>query len=157
MTRSGADPSEGAAATDVRIVGEGDRHLLRSVAEGVFDRPVDDTLLAEFLGDPRHHLAVAVDDDTVVGMASALHYIHPDKPAELWINEVGVADAARARGLGGRLVQALLDHGRLLGCGGAWVLTEPDNEAARALYTGRGGRPQSAVLFEWSLADAPPT
>jgi len=40
--------------------------------------------------DPRHHLVVAVEH-VVVGFCSAVDYIQPDKPPELWINEVGVA------------------------------------------------------------------
>jgi hypothetical protein len=34
---------------------------------------------------------------------------------------------------------ALLTHGRSLGCVTAWVLTDRDNEAARALYARLGG------------------
>ena len=70
-----------------------------------------------------------------VGFVSAVHYEHPDKPApELWINEVGVVDACQGRGVGTRLMQAMLEHGRALGCTEAWVTTHPDNEAANALY-----------------------
>jgi hypothetical protein len=35
---------------------------------------------------------MATAGDTVVGFASAVHYVHPDKAPELWINEVGVAE-----------------------------------------------------------------
>ena len=51
------------------------------------------------VADPRHHLVVACAGSTVVGMATALHYVHPDKPPELWINEVGVAPPYRRRAL----------------------------------------------------------
>lgn len=144
-----------AALSVVRLLGPEDASILEGVADGVFDHEVDATLLREFLDDPRHHLAVAVVDGVVVGMASAIHYVHPDKPAELWVNEVGVAESARGRGLGRRLVDALLDHGRSLGCRGAWVLTGPDNVAARALYSGRGGREEVTVLFDWTFEGEP--
>lgn len=137
------------------MLGLEDLELLDTVADGVFDHAVDPSLVREFLADPRHHLVVADDDGVVVGMASALHYVHPDKPAELWINEVGVADSARRQGVGRHLMQALLDHGRSLGCRTAWVLTEPENVAARALYAGRGGRAESTLLFSWSLEEEP--
>lgn len=139
--------------THVRILGPSDAELLDSVEDGVFDGPLRPGLVREFLDDERHHLAVALSDGRVVGMASAVHYVHPDKSPELWINEVGVAEEARGQGLGGRLVQALLDLGRDLGCGGAWVLTDPDNRAATGLYEGRGGRAEPAVLYSWSLGD----
>jgi hypothetical protein len=50
----------------------------------------DPVLTPQFLSDPRHHLAVAIDEGWVVGMASAVHYVHPDKAPQLFINEVAV-------------------------------------------------------------------
>jgi GNAT superfamily N-acetyltransferase len=97
-------------------------------------------LARAFLADPRHHIAVAIDDGAVVGFASAVHYIHPDKPAELWINEVAVAPTHRKRGLAKRIVEQALAHGRGLGCKVAWVLTDTDNRAALALYAAAGGK-----------------
>ena len=75
----------------IRRIGPDDAAVLDRVADDVFDYPIDPRWTAEFLADRRHHLAVALDGDLVVGMASAVHYVHPDKPPELWINEVGVA------------------------------------------------------------------
>jgi ribosomal protein S18 acetylase RimI-like enzyme len=124
---------------DVRMLGPGDAQTLARVAADVFDNPVDPDLASEFLNDPRHHIAVAIDDGLVVGFASGVHYVHPDKPAELWINEVGVAPGYRRRGLGQRVLMALLAHGRALGCVTAWVLTDREDPAARALYAAAGG------------------
>ncbi len=142
---------------EIRLLGPGDRAALDRVAPDVFDNPIDARWAAEFFADARHHLAVAVDGDLVIGMASAVHYIHPDKPPELWINEVGVAAAYQQQGIGGRLLRALLDHGRELGCGQAWVLTDWENEAARRLYASVGGReepPDGAVLVTFELRRA---
>lgn len=139
--------------TAVRLLGPADLPLLLDVAPDVFDRPVDQRWAAEFLGDPRHHLAVAIDDDRIVGMASAVHYLHPDKPTELWINEVGVAASHRGLGLGTALMQALLAHGHGLGATQAWVLTERSNAAAMRLYAAVGGleSPDDVVMFEFEL------
>jgi GNAT superfamily N-acetyltransferase len=123
----------------VRVVGRGDAVVLDRVAPGVFDHDVDPRWTAEFLADPRHHLAVALDAETVVGMASAVHYVHPDKPPQLFVNEVGVAPSHQGQGIGRRLMEALLDHARALGCREAWVLTDYDNAAARRLYAAAGG------------------
>ena len=84
-------------------------------------------------------MAVALDGGQVVGMASAVHYVHPDKPPELWINEVGVAPAHQQQGIGQQLLRALFARGRELGCTEAWLGTEVDNVAARRLYAA-GGR-----------------
>ena len=144
---------------EVRILGPADGAVLDRVAPDVFDGPVDPRWCAEFLADPRHHLAVALDGGTVVGMASAVHYVHPDKPPELWIDEVGVASAWRGRGLAPRLLQAMFAHGRTLGCVQAWVLTSPDNAAACRAYERAGGvaSPELVVMYEFDLAEpAPP-
>ncbi len=74
-----------------------------------------------------------------MGFVSAVDYWHPDKPRELWINEVSIAPARRNRGVGTRLLQKTLEHARALGCREAWVLTEHDNAAALALYSKLGG------------------
>lgn len=141
---------------DVRLLGPADAALLDDVAPGVFDGPVDPRWRAEFLADPRHHLAVAVDAGRVVGMASGLHYVHPDKPPELWVNEVGVAPTHAGRGIGRRVVAALLARGRALGCGQAWVLTHEHNAAARRMYAAAGGVEADApLLIEFALDGGP--
>lgn len=138
---------------EIRLLAEHDKEMLLSVASGVFDNKPDLELTAEFLGDPRHHLAVALDEGVIVGMASAVHYVHPDKPPQLWINEVGVAPTHRGLTIGKRLINALLQHGRNLGCTEAWVLTENDNTAAMALYESAGGKQpeKQPVMFNFSL------
>lgn len=77
--------------TDIRVLGRDESDVLSNVAAGVFDHAIDPRWAAEFMADPRHQLAVAIENGQVVGMASAVHHVHPDKPPELWINEVGVA------------------------------------------------------------------
>ena len=53
----------------------------------------------------RVHVDVpALDAGVIVGFASGVHYVHPDKPAELWINEVGVAPTHQRQGIGRRLI-----------------------------------------------------
>jgi ribosomal protein S18 acetylase RimI-like enzyme len=142
----------------IRILGSDDEAVLTRVAPGVFDHDVDPALSAEFLHDSRHHLVVALEQDTVVGFASAVHYVHPDKPAELWINEVGVAPSHQRQGLGGRLLRALFAHGRQLGCREAWVLTSPANGPAVRLYESVGGADLAdpPVMFTFHLSGDTP-
>jgi ribosomal protein S18 acetylase RimI-like enzyme len=133
------------------LLGPRDAAVLENVAPFVFDNAIDARWTAEFLADPRHHIAVALVSDQVVGMATGVRYVHPDKPPELWVNEVGVAPAHRRRGIGRQLLDALLECGRSLGCRQAWVATEPSNTAARRLYSSAGGResPQPFVMVEF--------
>ena len=108
---------------EYKLLRAGDEGVLARVAAAVFDNLLDERLTAEFLRDPRHHLVVAVEAG-VVGFASAVHYVHPDKPAELSVNQVGVAPTHRQRGVGKGLLDALFSTGRQAGCRAAWVLTE---------------------------------
>jgi ribosomal protein S18 acetylase RimI-like enzyme len=133
---------------EVRVLGRRDEAVLGHVAAEVFDHPIDPALAAEFLHDPRHHIAVAIDAGLVVGFASGVHYIHPDKPAELFINEVAIGPTHRRRGLGAAVLAALLSHAKSLGCRTAWVLTDRDNEAANALYGAVGGVSGASGLGE---------
>ena len=65
-----------------------------------------------------------------------------------------VADAYQGRGIGGRVLRALLDHGGALGCAQAWVLTSPGNAAAVRLYAAASGRraEEPTVLYAFELA-----
>jgi aminoglycoside 6'-N-acetyltransferase I len=139
------------ADIEIRLLRAGDLAVLDKVVDGVFDGPVQERLAREFLADARHHLAVAIERGVVVGMASAVDYVHPDKEAQLWINEIGVAPTHQRRGIGRLLLDTLLEHGRALGCTEAWLGTEKDNVAARRLYESAGGKAEPFVLYSFAL------
>ena len=137
----------------VRVLSKSDLALVLNATEDVFDNPVDERYAAEFLANPRHHIVAAIDDNVMIGFASAIHYIHPDKPPELWINEVGVAQSHQKQGIGKAIMQEMLRLGHELGCKTAWVLTEKDNEAANGLYKSAGGMESDAVMYEFNTKD----
>ena len=132
-----------------------DLPILLHPADNVFDNPVDEAYAREFLADPRHHIVVALSEGVVIGFASAVHYIHPDKPPELWINEVGVADAHQGKGVGKAIMNELLRLGKQLGCVNAWVLTDRSNEAANRLYKSVGGNiaEGDTVMYEFGTVE----
>ncbi len=138
---------------EIRLLGKGDDAVLGRVAPDVFDGPVHPAWAHEFLEDHRHHLVVAIDSAVVVGFTSAVHYIHPDKSPELWINEVAVAPSHQNGGVGKSLLHAMLEVGRSLGCREAWVLTDRGNPAAMRMYAAVGGVEFSpdSVMFNFPL------
>jgi aminoglycoside 6'-N-acetyltransferase I len=141
-------------AIEIKILGSQDAGVLADVAPDVFDDPIDRERADAFLADPRHHLAVAIEDGRVVGFVSAVHYLHPDKPRpELWINEVSVAATHRGRGLGTALLRSLFAVAQSLGCAEAWVLTDRANTAAMRLYAVAGSTesPTDHVMFTFRL------
>jgi aminoglycoside 6'-N-acetyltransferase I len=126
---------------------------LERIAPEVFDHAIEPAQLAAFLGDARHVMFLAVAGGEVVGMASGVEYFHPDKPPQLWINEVAVTPARQRRGLGRRLVNALLAEARERGCSVAWLGTASDNTAGQACVDRvAGGSPRVAFwMYEWEL------
>ncbi len=144
---------------EIKLLGADDAAVLQSVAPDVFDDPIDPAAAAEFLSDPRHHIAVAIDDGVVIGFVSAVQYFHPDKShPELWINEVGVAESHRGQGIARRLMNAVLDEARQQDCTVAWVLTNRSNMAAMRLYASSGGseaKDEDIVMFEFKLEKNP--
>lgn len=139
---------------EIKVLEQGEEYLLEKCESGVFDDPLIAEATAAFLADPRHHLAVAIERGVVVGFASAVHYVHPDKEKpELWVNEVGVAPTKRGHGLGKKLLAALLDVARDLGCSEGWVLTDRSNSPAMRLYESVGGEaaPTDQVMFTFLL------
>ncbi len=134
----------------VRRLGAADQSLLSNVAPDVFDDPIVPASAKKFLGDPNCMLVAALDesrDNLVVGFASAMTYLHPDKAApEMVILEVGVDDAYQKRGVGKEIMKVLLAEARDVGCKLAWLATEAENAAALALYKSAGGKPPEACI-----------
>jgi aminoglycoside 6'-N-acetyltransferase I len=123
----------------IKRLGPGDEAAFARIADDLFDNPVDPDFVREFLADPRHHIAVAIDDGLMVAFASGVHYVHPDKAPQLFVNEVAVAPTHRRQGLGKAVLLELFEAGRLNHCTEAWVLTDDENPAAMALYASSGG------------------
>lgn len=133
---------------ELRHVTPGDEALFDRVAPDVFDHPVDRGQLARYLATPGHHLFVAIVEGQIVGQVAAVMHYHPDgRPTELYVDEVGVSPAFQRQGIARRLLDAMLALGRDLGCREAWVGTEPDNDAARALYQPRSKPAESFVMY----------
>src|SRR4051812_8004621 len=134
---------------EVRLLGSGEAAVLDRVAPDVFDHAVDPRWTGEFFADPRHHLVVALEGDVVVGMVSAVNYVHPDKPPQLFINEVAVAPSHHGRGIGRRMMDCIVELARKLECTEAWVLTDGENGAARRLYESAGGKtpPDECIMY----------
>ena len=140
---------------EIRRVGPGDEALFERIAPEVFDEAVTRERLAAYLRAPGHHMLVALHAGEVVAQVAAVLHRHPDKIAELYLDEVGVTPALQRRGIAGRMVDMMLGIGRELGCGEAWVGTEHDNVAARALYRRREGEESTFVMFLYDLEDTP--
>ena len=133
----------------VRRMRAGDEALLRSIAPEVFDEPIDPQRLRDYLGAPGHLMVLAFEGELVVGQCAGVLHRHPDKPTELYVDEVGTASTHRRQGIARQMMDELFAWGRELGCTEAWLGTETDNEPAKALY--RRYRPVEDETIQYFL------
>jgi len=113
-----------------------DHDVFIRIAPDVFDEPVDPSRLVAYLATPGHIMVVAIDDGSIVGQCAVVMHRNPDKPTELYVDEVGTASTHRRQGIARAILEELFHWGRELGCEEAWLGTELDNDAANALYRG---------------------
>ena len=143
------------ATTDVpgisiRLLAPGDESVVRELA--TYDGPGDpETLLA----DPRALMLVAFAGLRPVGLVLAheLPRRHGDR-AKLFVYEVVVAEGKRRRGIASALLARLGELACERGIRTGFVLTEPDNGPANALYRDAGGATEAVnVVWTFSYAD----
>jgi ribosomal protein S18 acetylase RimI-like enzyme len=133
----------------IRLLAPGDEGVVRELA--TYDGPGDPEAL---LADRRTLLLAAFDAERPVGfvLAHELPRRHGDR-AKLFVYEIDVADSHQRRGIASALLAQLAEHARERGIRTGFVLTEPDNGPANALYRGAGGVTDS-VKGEWTFSYA---
>lgn len=136
---------------EYRMLTPGDHSVLDRVAGDVFDEPVIPARLTAYLAEPGHHLMVAIAGGEVVAQVAAVAHRHPDKPTELYIDEVGVTPTLHRRGIAREMLDRMFAFGRSIGCEEAWLGTELDNLPARRLYESRGAKPETFVMYVYQL------
>ena len=125
---------------------------LVAAASHLFDGPARPDAVARFLAEDGHHLLVASEDGRAVGFVSGVEVTQPDKGTEMFLYELAVDEPFRRRGIGRALVERLAALARQAGCYGMWVVTDHDNEAARATYEGSGAVPEPEQVVEvWTF------
>jgi ribosomal protein S18 acetylase RimI-like enzyme len=143
------------SATDVdgiaiRLLAPGDEGVVRELA--TYDGPGDPEAL---LADPRSLLLVAFDGTRPVGfvLAHELPRRHGDR-SNLFVYEVEVAESHQRRGIASALLERLAGLARERGIRVGFVLTEPGNGPANALYRSAGGATEGVtVQWEFSYED----
>jgi ribosomal protein S18 acetylase RimI-like enzyme len=121
------------------------RSLVATLEEGETAEP------ETFLEDPRTLAFAAEEDGAVVGWLYAYELVRPDGRRAMLLYELEVIAATRKRGHGRALVEALLAEARARGHFKVWVLADPDNAAAEALYLATGGAKSAQLMFSWVL------
>ena len=136
---------------EIRALGPGDAAAVVAASD-LFDGPATERIAQRFLDSEGHHLLVAYEDDTPVGFVSGVEMTHPDKGTEMFLYELEVSPPYRRRRIGTALVMSLRQIAIDNDCYGMWVLTDVDNVAALATYSGaRASEKSSHVMVSWDL------
>ena len=136
---------------EIRRLGPGDDALVLNAGH-LFDGEAKPEAVARFLGDPNHHLLLAIAGGKPVGFVSGVELTHPDKGIEMFLYELAVDEGHRRLGIASELVAGLHDLARKRGCYDMWVLTDHDNDAALATYRKSGTDEESShVMLTWNL------
>ncbi|RWX19449.1 GNAT family N-acetyltransferase [Rhizobium hidalgonense] len=125
--------------------------LLENIAEEVFDQQINAERLATYLTSSGHLMIIAVCEKQVIGQIAAYVHNHPDRASDVYIDNLGVAPPFQRRGVARRLLDEALAWGKMLNCDQAWIVTDTENNAARALYEGRGAAAEPVVMFSYKL------
>jgi ribosomal protein S18 acetylase RimI-like enzyme len=146
----GPDSTTEVPGISIRRLAPGDEEVVRELS--TYDGPGDPEAL---LADPRTLMLVAFDGERAVGfvLAHELPRRHGDR-AKLFVYEVDVAETHRRRGIASALLARLAELARERDIRAGFVLTEPDNGPANALYRNVGGSTDSVtVQWQFSYAD----
>jgi ribosomal protein S18 acetylase RimI-like enzyme len=134
----------------IRQLTSGDEAVVQELA--TYDGPGDPEAL---LADPRTLMLVAFDGTRPVGfvLAHELPRRHGDR-SKLFVYEVDVAETHRRDGIASALLGRLAELARERGIRIGFVLTDPGNAPANALYRSAGGATDTVtVQWEFSYAD----
>ena len=138
-------------SVEFKRLSSGDGAIRAHVAEDVFDEPIDAARTIAYLASPDHLMLVAIADGVVIAQIAAVIHRHPDKPTELYIDEVGVTPAHQRQGIARAMMVEMFAWGKSLGCEEAWVGTETDNIPARRLYETLGAPGDTFVMYEYEI------
>lgn len=132
---------------------ENNMEILNNYDEDIFDNKIDAHRLAALLKEQNSILLVAVNEGIVIGQVLAVVHRHPDKPTELYIDDLGVSEKFQRLGIATRLIEKLFIIGIERGCEEVWVATEPENEAAIKFYESLHLQARKVMVFEGNLSD----
>lgn len=137
------------AEIEYHLITADNASLLDHIETGVYEAPIKADFLAASLANPHQILVVAVANDVVVGKAQAYVFYFPEKPAEIYIEEIDVAKKWRRQGVASALMNAVGAEGKKHGIVEYWLVTEKDNDGARALYERTTHKEQKSVWYEF--------
>ncbi len=81
--------------------------LLYSVAADVFDEEIDVDFLSRYVREENHIMLVALHENTIIAQVLSIIHKHPDKPTELYVDDLGVAPEFQREGIATLMMKQL--------------------------------------------------
>ena len=132
--------------TVIRRLGPGDEDVVRKLA--------DDEPQIGLLADDATIFLAAFRGAEPVGFVFGYELPRRHGAASiLFVYELDVDEAHRRQGIGGRLMRELAEIARSRGVSEGFVLTEPENDAANALYRSLEGERVETVMWDFRYTD----
>jgi aminoglycoside 3-N-acetyltransferase I len=149
--------------TDIHVkrLGPGDhepaRRMFQVIAE-VFEEepePLRDDYLDRLLGQPTFWaIAAFVGDEIVGGITAHTLPMTRAESSEVFIYDVAVREDHQRRGIGRRLVTALLEEARAQGLSDVFVPADNEDVHALDFYRALGGEPAPVTMFTFPREQA---
>ncbi len=89
-----------------------------------------------FLSSSDRYYLIASIGDEIVGAIHGYKLLHPTGVTYMYIDEVDTMANHRRKGIAKSMMQSVFELAKEWGCDQAWLGTEHDNDAAKALYIG---------------------
>ncbi len=110
--------------------------------------------LRDFLADSNHFYLLGYIEGEIAGAIHGYVYPHPTGVKYMWIDEVDTMAKHRRQGVASTMMKEVLEIARAHGCDEAWLGTEHDNEAAKALYSGLNPtETENGPTYIWKITE----
>lgn len=111
-----------------------------------------DEYTAQMLARKDFHIIVALENDKLIGGLTAYQMnMFKRETTEMFLYEIEVSENYRQKGIGKALIEFLKQNCVEKGIVEMFVGTEPNNFAARKLYSTTGGKQDDSVWFNYKF------